>query len=97
MPVYVVIEIEVLDADTYAQYMERVPATVAQYGGRYLVRGGAIKTLSGDWAPERMIILEFDSAEQMTRWSASPEYQAVAPIRIRSTKTRAVMLEGYTG
>lgn len=96
MPVYMIIEITVEDAQTYAEYVERVPATVEKYGGRYVVRGGAVTPLTGDWSPERIIILEFPTAEQMRRRNSSPEYLELAPLRMSSTKTRAIALEGYS-
>lgn len=95
MPVYMVIEIEVHDPQTYAEYMDRVPETVAKYGGRYVVRGGQVIPLTGDWTPQRIIIVEFPTFEQMWTWNSSPEYQELAPLRIRSTTTRAIALEGY--
>jgi uncharacterized protein (DUF1330 family) len=94
MPVFMVIEITVQDAQMYAEYMERVPATVEKYGGRYVVRGGPVTPFTGDWNPERIIILEFPTAEQMQRWNSSPEYLELAPLRMSSTKTRAIALEG---
>ncbi len=96
MPAYMIIEITVHDSATYAEYMRQIPATVAKYGGRYLVRGRAI-ALSGDWTPERIVILEFPSLPRMAEWNASPDYQALAPLRVRSTTTRAIALEGYEG
>jgi uncharacterized protein (DUF1330 family) len=95
MPVYMVIEVTVRDREVYAEYMRRVPATVEQYGGRYVVRGGRVVALTGDWNPERVVILEFPTAQHMERWNASPEYAAVAPLRARSATTRAIALEGY--
>ena len=94
MPVYMVIEVEVLDPDVYAEYVARVPAVVEKYGGRYLVRGGEVVPLTGDWQPERMVILEFPSMERMTAWNFSPEYLELAQIRARSARTRAVALRG---
>jgi uncharacterized protein (DUF1330 family) len=94
MPVYMVIEVQVLDAELYAEYAARVPAVVARYGGRYLVRGGEVIALTGDWRPERMIVLEFPSMERMTEWNFSPDYLELAPLRARSTRTRAVALHG---
>jgi uncharacterized protein (DUF1330 family) len=95
MAVYMLIEIAVENPDLYAEYMDRVPATVVKYGGRYLVRGGQITPLTGDWNPERVILIEFPSDEAMYRWNFSPEYQALAPLRQGSTKTRAIALQGY--
>ena len=97
MSAYMIIEVEVLDQETYGEYMERIPATVAQYGGRYVIRSSQVAPLTGDWHPERLIAVEFPSMEQMTRWNASPEYQALAPLRVQSTRTRAIAVEGYAG
>ena len=91
-----VIEITVQNAQTYAEYMERVPTTVEKYGGHYVVRGGPVIPLTGNWNPERVIILEFPTAEQMQRWNSSPEYLELAPLRMSSTKTRAIALQGYS-
>ncbi len=81
MAVYMILEIEVVDAETYAEYVQQAPATVEQYGGRYLVRGGAITALAGDWDPQRMVIIEFPSMERFQEWLTSPEYRAIAPLR----------------
>jgi len=94
-PAYLVIDITVHDPETYAEYMRQIPPTVARYGGRYLVRGGPVASLTGNWNPERVIIIEFPSAERLREWNQSPEYQALAPLRMRSTTTRAIALQGY--
>lgn len=96
MSAYLIAEIEVKDRDTYAEYVAKAPPTVKQYGGRYLVRGGEITTPEGDWHPKRIVVVEFPSMEQLKKWWASPEYSAVAPIRQRSTKSRVIMVEGYS-
>jgi uncharacterized protein (DUF1330 family) len=95
MPVYLIIDITVIDQDVYEEYVERVPAVVEQYGGRYLVRGGEVAVLTGDWQPERIVVVEFDSSEQVQEFYASPEYQALAPLREQSTNSRAILVEGY--
>ena len=94
MSVYVVIEIKILNRDIYDQYIERVPSIVKKYGGRYLARGEQITMLSGDWHPERMILLEFDSEEKVRTWLASPEYAEIAPLRTQSTVSKAIIVEG---
>ncbi len=96
MAVYMILEIEVLDEETYTQYKERVPATLPKYGGRYLVRGGEVTPLSGNWHPERIVIVGFPSAEHFQSWLTSPEYSELAQIRLRSTKSKAVMVKGYS-
>ena len=94
MSVYMIIDVEITDADMYAEYIQKVPATVEKYYGKYLVRGGDVKVLAGDWKPERIIVLEFPSAERLKQWLTSPEYSALAPIREKSTSAKAIVVEG---
>ena len=94
MSVYMIIDVEVVDREAYARYVEKVPATVEKYDGRYLARGGKVKVLSGDWNPQRIILLEFPSAEHLRRWLTSPEYAPLGAIREKSAKANAVVVEG---
>ena len=93
MAVHVIIDIKVLNKDMYGEYIQKVPPTVKKFGGRYLARGGKITTLSGGWHPERVILLEFDNAEQVTNWLTSREYAEVAPLREKSTVTNTILIE----
>ena len=76
MPAYVIADIEVHDPAAYEAYRQRVPATVAAQGGRYVARGGATRSLEGTWSPRRLVILELPSLERFQAWWDSPEYQA---------------------
>ena len=96
MSVYMIIDVQVTDRNTYAEYVEKVAPIVEKYGGRYLVRGGDVKVLTGDWHPERIIILEFPSAEHLRRWLTSPEYAPLAALREKSTRAKAVAVEGLS-
>jgi uncharacterized protein (DUF1330 family) len=71
-----------------------VPAVVAAYGGRFLVRGGEAKLLEGSGGPGRMVVLEFDSPERALEWYNSPEYQAILPVRLRNATSRAICVAG---
>jgi uncharacterized protein (DUF1330 family) len=95
MPAYVLIDIEVQDRSTYLQYIEKARPIVESYGGRYLIRGGNSKTLFGDWNPERIIMIEFPSQENVEKCFQSKEYLAIKHLRENSAKTRAIILEGY--
>lgn len=53
MPAYFVVDIDVHDRAGMREYLERVPGTLAKYGGRYLVRGGQFEVVEGDWQPSR--------------------------------------------
>jgi uncharacterized protein (DUF1330 family) len=89
---YIFAELEVIDPAGYEEYRRQVPAVVAAYGGRYLVRGGDPVVLEGDARIPRMVLLEFDSPERALAWYNSPEYQAILPIRLGASKGRAMCL-----
>jgi uncharacterized protein (DUF1330 family) len=71
MAAYVIADVEVTDPARYAEYRNKVPATVAAYGGRFLVRGGPHQVAEGSWHPHRVVVLEFPSMEQARRWYES--------------------------
>ena len=95
MPVYLIIDITVVDQGLYEEYVARVPAVVEQYGGRYLVRGGEVAALGGGWHPERIVVLEFESSDQAQEYLTSPENLALAPLQEKSITGRAIIVQGY--
>ena len=94
MAAYVIADIKVTDSAGFAEYQQKVPATIAAYGGRYLVRGGASETLEGHWSPNRCVVLEFPSLAQLKTWYASPEYRPLIAIRERTTQSNLVIVQG---
>lgn len=96
MPAYVVVQIVVNDPVAYEEYRLAAPPTIAQYDGKYLVRGGRVETLEGDWMPQRFVILEFPTFERAQQWHASPEYQAIAPLRHRYASSQMLVVEGLS-
>lgn len=94
MPAYLIADIVVRDADAYAQYGKQVLATIEAHGGRFLARGGATRTLEGDWAPRRLVIIEFPSMANLTRWYNSPEYRPLIELRKRASTGSLLAVEG---
>jgi len=95
MPAYVIAQVEVTDAEKFAQYAAQVPATIEQYGGRYLVRGGAIEAIEGDWALARVVVLEFPSMDQLKTWYYSDAYKPLIALRQQAANTQLSFVEGY--
>ena len=95
MAAYLVTEIEITDPAGYEEYRKGVGATLAAYRGRNLVRpGGKMEVLEGDWAPKRLVILEFPNIAQLKAWYDSPEYRPLLAIRLRTAKSKMVLIEG---
>ena len=91
---YVIVEIEVTDPVGYEEYKKMAGATVAKYGGKYIVRGGASETLEGDWQPKRIVILEFESVQRAKDWLNCAEHEEPRRMRHRTAKTKMVVVEG---
>jgi uncharacterized protein (DUF1330 family) len=94
MPAYIIVEIEVTDPVGYEEYKKQAAATVEQYGGKYIVRGGACETIEGDWKPKRVVVLQFDNMEGAKAWLNSPEYVEPRKQRHRTAKTRMILVKG---
>ena len=94
MAAYVIGEIEVTDAATYEEYRKQVLAVVTKYGGRFIVRGGKVEPLEGDWSPKRLVVLEFPSFEQAQKWYRSPEYAPLIALRKRASRGKLILVEG---
>ena len=94
MAAYVIAQVEITDPDGFEQYRQMVPATIAAFGGRYVVRGGRSEALEGDWLPSRLVIIEFDSLDQARAWWASEDYAAAKDQRLRSARTNLTIVEG---
>ena len=94
MTAYLIADLEVTDSAGFAEYQQRVPATITAYGGRYLVRGGATEAMEGSWSPKRCVVIEFPSMAQLKAWYHSPEYKPLIAIRQRTSKSSLVITEG---
>ncbi len=94
MTAYVIVDIEVTDSVGYQEYVKLAPPTVTLYGGKYIARAGRTEILEGDWSPNRLVILQFDSIEQARRWLESPEYSQIRALRHKFAKSKMVVIEG---
>jgi len=92
MPVYMIIEIDIEDEAMYSRYIDHVYHIVTHHGGRYLARSGEVMPLSGDWRPDRIVLIEFETFEQLQACFSAPEYRSLAPLRERSTRSRAIVV-----
>jgi uncharacterized protein (DUF1330 family) len=94
MAAYVIGNIEVTDPAAFREYRNRVGATVEQYGGKFVVRGGTVNPKEGDWQPRLLVMLEFPNLEQAERWYHSPEYKPLIAIRENAARTQLIIADG---
>ena len=94
MAAYLITQIEVTDPETFERYRERVPATIAAHGGKYLVRGGALEVVEGSWPQPRVVVLEFPTMAQAKAWYDSEDYRELKAMRLSASTGNAVFVEG---
>ena len=94
MAAYVISDVRFLDPEAVEAYRTRAAASIVDYGGHYLVRGGPIERLEGPWDPQTIIVVEFPDMDRARAWYASPEYAAALEYRDRSVSRSLILVEG---
>ncbi len=93
---YVIVNVTIRDPIRYEEYRQMATPTVGAYGGRYLVRGGAVDVREGGWTPSRLVVLEFPDAAQARAWWDSPEYAPAKAVRQSCADTQLIITEGMS-
>jgi uncharacterized protein (DUF1330 family) len=94
VPAFVIANVNVEDPVRYEDYKRQVPASIAPFGGRFVVRGGQVEPLEGSWRPDRLVIIEFPSVERARAWYDSAEYAAARALRQATSTGTLLIVEG---
>jgi len=94
MAAYLVVDATVTDPVAYRTYMALAERSLAEAGGRYLVRGGATEVLEGDWRPARVVVVEFDDIDAARAWYDSEAYLAARAARRDSAVFNMLLVDG---
>ena len=94
MPAYIIARIEVTDRDRYREYTDATPAAIARFGGRFIVRGGAILTLEGPPETRRVVVIEFPSLDKAKEFFHSAEYSQIKKLRDGAATGQFIAIEG---
>lgn len=94
MPAYVIAEIDIHDLEQYEQYRQALPEALAAANARFLVRGGELAVLEGDWQPKRLVVIEFENLDAAKRFYTSPSYAQAKRLREGAATLKMVAVEG---
>jgi uncharacterized protein (DUF1330 family) len=94
MTAYLISDVSVKDAEAFEIYRTRAADSIARHGGRYLVRGGAIRPLEGNWTPSTIVVVEFPDLERARTWYRSPEYASALEFRDRALSRDLILVDG---
>ena len=90
---YVIANVVWKDPESLAVYKRLMPPSVAKYGGRFLVRGGASEVLEGEWSPA-LVVIEFPTVHQARLWYSSDDYRPALEVRHRAADNELLIVEG---
>ena len=74
-------------------YLERIDATLAPYGGRFLVHGGQPEVVEGNW-PGHLIVIEFPDRARAYAWYHSGAYQQILALRTDNSRSDVIVVDG---
>lgn len=93
---YVILDLDVFDPEGYEEYTRLAAPTLSRFGGRLLVAGARPTPLEGDWRPQSLAVLAFDSVERAMAWYDSADYLEARALRQRVVRTNLVVVTGAT-
>ena len=82
------------DPAGFGEYVTQAGPTVQQYGGKFVVGGDKIEVGDGSWSPIGVVVIEFESMELLKQWYNSPEYSAVKPLRLQTSDSGVIFVDG---
>jgi len=94
MKAYWIAHVDIIDPDHYNQYTQRAPEAFAEFGAKFLARGGRSEAMEGRATPQRSVVIEFDSYEQAVACYRSAAYQEAKSYREEWARAEIVIVEG---
>ena len=96
MPAYLIASVDIKDSEKIKEYLAATPKILKKYSGRFLVRGGEIWIAEGNWNPNRLVVVEFDTFEKAKEFWNSQEYKPLKELRQAIANTDMIFVDGIT-
>lgn len=91
---YLVLDIEIYDFEMFQNYAQQVKHMVDDSSGRYIVRGGNVEVIDGNWEPQRIVIVEFPSVAEAKKIFNGKKYAPLRAMADACSKVNAIVVEG---
>lgn len=74
-PILALIQVEVMDAEKFREYVKGHLPTIELYGGKVILKSAGMEVIEGAWMPELFVIHEWPGVAAFKRWYVSEEYK----------------------
>ncbi|MBN7816694.1 DUF1330 domain-containing protein [Algoriphagus pacificus] len=93
MPAFVIVEVDIHDQEMYDAYKKLTPESIADFGGKFVIRGNPVHVLEGTWDHDRFVMLEFKDKETAEKWYYSEKYTKAREIRSKAASAKFFIIE----
>lgn len=94
MPAYAVAQLhDVTMGPDIVEYLQKIDATLAPFGGYFLIHGGSVERLEGAWSGD-LIVIAFPDKYSARAWYGSSAYRRILPLRTKNSKGDVILIEG---
>lgn len=93
MRAYLILDFAINDLEKFAEYIQRIPDHIAKHSGKYLVRGAIPTVMEGEWAPERVVVIEFPARINAEEFLQDPAAASLFEIRHNTTTSKLILVE----
>ena len=94
MAAYLIARVQVTDWDRYREYTKLTPGAIAEFGGKFIVRGGQTLTLEGPAETGRVVVIEFPTFEQAKAFYESDSYHRARKLREGAATGQFILVDG---
>jgi uncharacterized protein (DUF1330 family) len=96
MSAYMLALVNVTDMEQYKKYTQLTPDIIAEYGGKFIVRGGEKIVLEGGEIDQRIVLVEFPTYQAVQDFYNSEAYQNAKKVRDGASEAVFIALDGVS-
>ena len=88
-------QIRITDPDEYQTYLQGFMPIFERHGGTLLATSAKdIDVIEGDWALDRVVLMQFPDTAHARAWYNDPDYTALARHRHASARANLALVDG---
>jgi uncharacterized protein (DUF1330 family) len=94
MPAYAVAHLRQVNVGPeIVEYLQRIDATLEPFGGHFVVHGGPVDRLEGQWSGD-LVVIGFKDRETAHAWYQSDAYRDILRLRTDNAEGDTFIIDG---